>query len=151
MRVLTKLSFLATVITLAACGGGGGTVTINKFAGTYTGTFSWQREWNGVPQGSPITGTANGTVSDDGTVQLDMYIQPAPGYTIDRITGTVSNTTGDCVGRYLYGINPPPSTNGDFPQTSQFSISGDQLTVNVHGVGGGVNNETYEATMILNR
>lgn len=115
--------------TLVACGGGGSSVTnLTPFTGTYTGTFSWSRYTDGALTQGPLTGSALGTVDATGNVQFDMYIQPNPTYTIDRITGVVS-ALGACSGTYAYGLkesNPTPVT---FSQSSTFSLTGNTLTI----------------------
>ena len=138
-------------LSILACGGGGASVTPNLYAGTWSGTFSWKEFKNAVQQGNTITGNGNGTVASNGSFQLDSYIQPPSTWTIDRLIGSVSTSTGQAIGTYTYAIkwdnsNPNPNI---YSMTATFQKAGNNLTVNAVGVaGGGV---TEEITMILTK
>lgn len=132
IQTVSKWALIAGAATLIACGGGGGTsVSGNRFAGTYSGTFIWRTHNPDGGLSDPNDGTATASIASDGTINVKLTF--SDGY--DRLLGTV-NSEGVATGAYYYNIQDgvePPGSSQIHTHQSTFSKSGSNLIINLQG------------------
>ena len=141
-------------MTLIACGGGGASVAQNRFAGTWTGTFSLKRFVNSVQSGSTVTGSAHGVVTGTGVVGIKFYKQLSPDI-FDQIAGQAPACTLD-INDQITGINYFVDTSSSgggllgYNSTSQFSLVAGQMIGVLGGTGDTTNNFAPNCTFTVN-
>jgi len=131
MNRLTFTMLLVPVLLAAGCGGSGGGPSVDRFAGTYTGT------WTAVGDAED-TGTSTWTISPDGTV-TGKDVDPSTNTTY-TVVGTINrqgqlssmstpnndagpatldgrlqfDNQGRLAGTLVWGVTPPISYNYTF-------------------------------------